>query len=70
VVFIFGTGDTQFGGDTLFCKAANKLAKFYASPFPLLKIEQSPRGPQEKIVMRWTEGVVNYCNHYLAKLPY
>lgn len=58
-VFIFGTGDTQFGGDALFCNAANKLAKFYNSPYEPLKIEQSPRGSQEYKVITWTEGVLN-----------
>lgn len=58
-VFIFGTGDTQFGGDTLFCHATDKLAKFYQSSYEPLKIEQSPRGSQETKVMEWTEGVLN-----------
>jgi len=57
-VAVFGTGDTQFGGDELFCKAADKLAKFYNSPWPVLKIEQSPRGSQEKLVRQWMEGVL------------
>ena len=42
-VYVFGTGDTQFGGDALFCAAAVKLAKFYNSTYPPLRIEQSPR---------------------------
>ncbi|MGG1594883.1 flavodoxin [Terribacillus saccharophilus] len=58
--FIFGTGDTQFGGDELFCAAANKLAKFYESPLPPLKIEQSPRGTQEAEVIEWTRGVIDW----------
>ena len=66
-VFVFGTGDTQFGGDTLFCNAANKLAKFYHSPYKPLKIEQSPRGSQESTVIRWTEGVIKHCQQYLVK---
>ncbi|EMR06110.1 Flavodoxin [Bhargavaea cecembensis DSE10] len=53
--FIFGTGDTQFG---LFCRAAVKLARFYESPLPPLKIEQSPRGGQEEAVREWTHHVV------------
>ncbi|CAM3984187.1 flavodoxin [Lederbergia lenta] len=60
-VFIFGTGDTQFGGDTLFCHAAEKLAKFYQSTYKPLKIEQSPRGSQENTVIEWTEGVLKHC---------
>lgn len=66
-VFVFGTGDTQFGGDTLFCHAAEKLAAFYHSPYEPLKIEQSPRGPQEHIVKKWTEGVIQKCLKYLTK---
>ncbi|MDQ0174419.1 flavodoxin [Bacillus chungangensis] len=52
-VYVFGTGDTQFGGDDLFCKAAVKLARFYNSPAEPLKIEQSPRGSQEEKVREW-----------------
>lgn len=57
-VAVFGTGDTQFGGDDYFCSAAVKLARFYQSPWDVLKIEQSPRGSQEKIVKQWMEGVL------------
>lgn len=60
-VFVFGTGDTQFGGDTLFCHAAVKLAAFYHSGVKPLKIEQSPRGFQENIVKKWTKGVLDKC---------
>jgi len=57
-VYVFGTGDTQFGGDDLFCKAADKLAKFYNSKVEPLKIEQSPRGTQEAEVRRWVRSVL------------
>lgn len=57
-VYIFGTGDTQFGGEKLFCMAAKKLAKFYNSKLEPLKIEQSPRGSQETIVKEWIEKVM------------
>lgn len=67
IVYVFGTGDTQFGGDILFCKAADKIAKFYNSPYQPLKIEQSPRGSQEVIVIEWTEGVIEQCLHCLIK---
>lgn len=56
-VAVFGTGDTQFGGDDLFCLAVKKLAAFYDSKWPGLMIEQSPRGEQEHDVKRWLEGV-------------
>lgn len=57
-IAVFGTGDTQFGGDDLFCKAAVQLARFYQSKWEVLKIEQSPRGSQEIKVERWVEGVL------------
>lgn len=57
-VFIFGTGDTQFGGDDLFCLAVDKLSNFYNARKPGLKIEQSPRGTQEIKVINWAKGVI------------
>lgn len=57
-VFVFGTGDTQFGGDDLFCYAVDKLDKFYNTKIPGLKIEQSPRGTQKTKVIKWMEGVL------------
>ena len=59
-VYVFGTGDTQFGGDALFCHAAVKLARFYGSTFNPLKIEQSPRGVQEGKVIEWSKGVLEH----------
>ncbi|WP_010531459.1 flavodoxin [Lentibacillus jeotgali] len=58
-VALFGTGDTQFGGDELFCLAVDKLARFYQSRWDGLKIEQSPRGSQEFIVKNWLKGVLH-----------
>lgn len=55
---IFGSGDTQFGGDDMFCLAVEKLVRFYDSAWPGLKIEQSPRGYQEQLVEKWVEGVL------------
>ncbi|QHS24149.1 flavodoxin [Virgibacillus sp. MSP4-1] len=57
-VAVFGTGDTQFGGDDLFCLAVDKLVKFYQSRWNGLKIEQSPRGSQEKRAITWLKGVL------------
>lgn len=62
-VYVFGTGDTQFGGDALFCNAAVRLARFYESNYEPLKIEQSPRGSQEMTVVKWTEGVLKHWLH-------
>src|SRR5699024_5665066 len=33
-IAVFGSGDTQFGGDELFCLAVDRLAKLYESPMP------------------------------------
>ncbi|MBE1555224.1 putative ribonucleotide reductase-associated flavodoxin [Filibacter limicola] len=62
-VYVFGTGDTQFGGDILFCHAAVKLARFYGSTYDPLRIEQSPRGKQQKIVIEWSKGVLKHWKH-------
>ena len=56
-VHIFGSGDTQFGGDDLFCAAASKLAKFYNTNSEPLKIEQSPRGRQEQTIIKWVDEI-------------
>lgn len=61
---VFGSGDTQFGGDEMFCKAVDKLAKFYNSNQQGLKIEQSPRGVQEGIIDEWLEGVLEHVPQY------
>lgn len=58
-VAVFGSGDTQFGGEELFCKAVDKLSNFYNSRAGSLKIEQSPRGMQEKNIINWTKEVLN-----------
>ncbi|MCG7343615.1 flavodoxin [Sporosarcina sp. ACRSL] len=65
-VYVFGTGDTQFGGDELFCGAAVKLAQFYESTYEPLTIEQSPRGAQEQKVIEWSKGVVQHWQHLHA----
>lgn len=57
-IAVFGSGDTQFGGDELFCLAVTKLTRFYNSPWEGLKIEQSPRGSQERKVTSWVDGIV------------
>lgn len=52
-VAVFGSGDTQFGGDEMYCRAVDKLVTFYNSPYVGLKIEQSPRGSQESSISHW-----------------
>lgn len=63
-IAVFGTGDTQFGGDELFCRAVDKLARFYHSRWNGLKIEQSPRGSQEESIDEWVEGVLHDAKNY------
>lgn len=55
---IFGTGDTQFGGEELYCRAVDKLVDFYNSDWEGLKIEQSPRGSQEEDVILWVDNIM------------
>ncbi|HLS06438.1 MAG TPA: flavodoxin [Bacillota bacterium] len=62
-IAIFGTGDTQFGDANQYCKAVDKLVTFYESPWPGLKIEQSPRGSQEHLVKKWVGGVMQYATN-------
>jgi len=57
-IAIFGSGDTQFGGEEIYCKAVDKLVTFYGSKWDGLKIEQSPRGSQEELIDQWLEGVL------------
>lgn len=59
-VAIFGSGDTQFGGEPLYCKAVDTLRLRLNSKFPGLKIEQSPRGRQLKRINKWLERVLNH----------
>lgn len=57
---VFGTGDTQFGGDKLFCSATEVITDILVSGSVSvlgspLKIEQSPRGSQEQKVKDWVD---------------
>lgn len=62
-VSVFGTGDTQFGGDRLYNNAVYilmdelQLAGMDVS-IQELTIEQSPRGSQEQEVREWTDGII------------
>lgn len=75
-VAVFGSGDTQFGGDELFCLAVDKLVTFYESKWEGLKIEQSPRGKQEKKIEKWVERVltddedITKSKNVRAEIPY
>jgi predicted ribonucleotide reductase-associated flavodoxin len=58
-VAVFGTGDTQWA---YYCGAVDRLAKFYETKYPTLKIEQSPRGSQAGKVTEWTREVIECYN--------
>ena len=67
-VYYFGSGDTQFGGDDLFCSALDVLNDKVPSSAPLLKVEQSPRGTQEADVIEWAASIdLNVFKHELTK---
>lgn len=57
-IAIFGTGDTQFGGEVLFCRAVDSVAHKVSSPYIPLKVEQSPRGSQTPKVERWARQLI------------
>lgn len=59
-VAVFGSGDTQFGGDELYCRAVDKVATFYNSRWETLKVEQSPRGSQEKTIFEWVDKILGH----------
>lgn len=56
-VYLFGTGDTQFGGDELFCSAVDVLNRIIKSPIKPLKIEQHYQGSQKQLVIDWCNRI-------------
>src|SRR5699024_5366595 len=64
---IFGSGDTQFGVEELYCKAVDKLVKCYNISCPGLNIEQLPRGMQEELIDDWLEGVLENVPQYASE---
>lgn len=61
-VAVFGSGDTQFGGEDIYCRAVEALSAIYKSNWQGLKIEQSPRGSQEGLISKWLERVLADVN--------
>lgn len=56
-IYLFGTGDTQFGGDELFCSAVEVLNRIIKSPIEPLKIEQHYQGSQKQLVIDWCNRI-------------
>lgn len=68
-VAVFGTGETQWGME-YYCGAVERIAQFFASPFPRLTIEQMPHGQRDaQAITEWTEQVLKLCqSHHHADL--
>ncbi|EAC4811661.1 flavodoxin [Listeria monocytogenes] len=45
-VAVFGTGETQWGMD-FYCGAVDRMAKYFGTSYPTLKIEQMPHTEQD-----------------------
>ncbi|ANF56140.1 flavodoxin [Halotalea alkalilenta] len=57
-VAVFGTGETQWG-EEFYCGAVKRMAKFFASAYPRLEIEQMPHGDKDRAAINeWTRGVI------------
>lgn len=56
-VFVFGTGDTQFGMNN-YCNAAEKLARYYNSDLEVGKVEQAPTDSQEEVAKKWIKKLI------------
>lgn len=60
-VYVFGTGDTQFGEEN-YCSGAVKLGKYYNSPLRVAKVEQTPRDSQLQPALDWIEELKDELN--------
>lgn len=57
-VAVFGTGETQWGMD-VYCGAVNRMAAFFNSRYPLLKIEQMPHSAKDTAAIQgWVQRVI------------
>lgn len=55
---VFGTGETQWGAE-YYCGAVVRMARFFASPYSPLKVEQMPHGQRDRdAIIEWTRGVL------------
>lgn len=57
-IAVFGSGDTQFGEDEMYCMAVRKLHRFFESSYPWLMFEQSARGSQMLKVREWLNNIM------------
>lgn len=60
-VAVFGTGETQWG-EQYYCGAVHRLARYFASRYPVLEVEQMPHGPHHaEAIDAWTRCVLATC---------
>ena len=58
-VALFGTGETQWGME-VFCGAVNRMAAFFGSRYPTLKIEQMPHSSKDTAAIQaWVQRVID-----------
>ncbi|WP_338650001.1 flavodoxin [Listeria seeligeri] len=58
-VAIFGTGETQWGME-FYCGAVDRMATYFGTSYPTLKIEQMPHTEQD------TTDITNWVNKILT----
>lgn len=57
-VALFGTGETQWGME-VYCGAVNRMASFFNSRYPTLKIEQMPHSRKDTdTIQNWVRSVL------------
>ena len=57
-VAVFGTGETQWGME-VYCGAVNRMAAFFGSRYPTLKIEQMPHSAKDAAAIHsWVKRVI------------
>lgn len=57
-VAVFGTGETQWGME-VYCGAVNRMATFFDSRYPTLKIEQMPHSAKDTAAIHdWVRRVI------------
>ncbi|MBC1580025.1 flavodoxin [Listeria seeligeri] len=59
-VAIFGTGETQWGME-FYCGAVDRMATYFGTSYPTLKIEQMPHTEQD------TTDITNWVNKILTQ---
>ncbi|PZG46802.1 flavodoxin [Listeria ivanovii] len=57
-VAIFGTGETQWGME-FYCGAVDRMAAYFGTSYPTLKVEQMPHTKQDRLAIhRWVKEIL------------